>query len=1716
NNYGAAGTVFPSSIGLSQTWDEDLMYQIGDVVAKESEANGGSIGRLAPVLDLLRDPRYGRAYETLGEDAYLTGSLGTAYAGGMNQRTDEGHQQFIPILKHVLGYNTEVNRLWLNSVLPLRSMKEYYEKVFRYTVEGGVSKSLMNSYPLINGKPMSIHPVQNALLNVWTPDYEGTGHYEFTTRNDAGSGSSLFVHSQRYFEDNPDGRALGVAEGVLNGEMSWSFRVFGNVLGPLHDAVTRGMIDADDLKENAKRAIAMNLRMGDYDQFGIQSPYFANATAVRSAVVKQNRQLALRASQEQIVLLKNEDNTLPLPASTSQAALIGPLADQVLKDHYTGPYSYLITIKDALENKLGADNVGFTRAIDTVAIQASNGQYLQNPENNFRAAGSAGTTTTVDGQTVITSQDNPVLANGGTTKPTLDDKPLLFEIHDYGSTFNLIRTPINNRYLQVTSWLPNVNPVRDILGHTLINNTSSPGEANLETGRTQYVLYQNFRIVPTDDGKVGLYNMVTGNGSNNPEPDAKAYDADDEDLNHGSYLKIDTSGRIVTDLTTTGPYRNERHTDGPDITESPVDTDDTDEVIDHLPAADKFVIDSVQSSEEAIDAAVADLDDDAPVILVLGYEPHLNAKEAIDLYHTGLSAQQLRIIDHVTGNGPGQLDRDVILIVKTSNPMTIDADVQNNDKIKAILEISHSGQEEGSALVSALFADGYEVPATGFAPAKDTYAPYGTYTEYPGYLDANGKIAPYAPAGRLSATWYQEITDLKGASEDHPPASYEFPEYNETTNDNQSNMHGTINTGLNIYDIIKGERTYQYYRGQAPLYAFGYGLTYTPFVYSDVAVSAVTGGRFTVTGKVTNTGDTYTSDEVVQVYSALPDASRIDQPIKRLIAYERLLAIAPNETETFIFDVDLRDKLGVWDVESGQFIVEPGTYTITVGGTSALTPAAGNNATLTVTTSNGGTAAPARDLTKAPYTLAEAFDDYSDVGGRVDDVELISESVDYDSNTVVQFRKDGAWISFKNAAFGGTVPTQLTVRVGSDRAGSLNVYALAPGADPAALSSTAPIAAFTLADTRPVSGLGVGLGIGPIGAWEGGGVQGSANPGTKVGQDPIYANAYIKPAWTVVSEDVTLTAGSYDLYFVTSNRGSALDWVKFGPASDSAATSIEISQVYNKDAILVKEGTLPLRAALTPPTATDTVTWAVTDTTGGATALAAIDSKGVLTAAGTANGSVRVTATAGGKTDTLDVLITNQLDSNKVNIAVPTAAAPNPAPQLRTVEYLQLRTGGAFGQTDSIQRYRGTNQQTAVFGELFSENEDQTFKVGENDEYYLPNVYRVAPADAITWQIRNEDPTITTALAEIDDTGLVTATGAADGNVVITAALKNNPDISVERTITLQNQGAKDPYKIIQAEHWDTSNNTSAPAATYAAGGNELGLYQAAAFAPVSEGSAAYRPDEFLYKNIDFGAAGANLLRLRMASAAAATVEVWNGAAKIGTLYAAPSGSVSAYRTYPLALERQTGVQDLTLKVTSGSVRLNYFQFADGDTVTVTYNTGGGSAVESQLLAKGAAATAPNTSRSGYSFKGWYTSATGGSAWDFDTAVNSDITLYAQWQSTSSPSGGTSTPITPVPPDIPSGPLDKFSDAGQISDWAVEFVKRLVEAEVITGRPNGTVDPRGNVTRAEFTKMIVLGLGLEAGETPKAFTDVAAGDWFKSVVDTASSRGVVQGVSETS
>ncbi|GHU50256.1 hypothetical protein FACS1894127_5170 [Clostridia bacterium] len=211
------------------------------------------------------------------------------------------------------------------------------------------------------------------------------------------------------------------------------------------------------------------------------------------------------------------------------------------------------------------------------------------------------------------------------------------------------------------------------------------------------------------------------------------------------------------------------------------------------------------------------------------------------------------------------------------------------------------------------------------------------------------------------------------------------------------------------------------------------------------------------------------------------------------------------------------------------------------------------------------------------------------------------------------------------------------------------------------------------------------------------------------------------------------------------------------------------------------------------------------------------------------------------------------------------------------------------------------------------------------------------------------------------------------------------------------------------------------------------------------------------------------------------------------------------------------------------------------NTLLLKYDINGGSgtlAYPSQYLYPSGTSvkviTPTGISRTGYSFSTWNTKPDGtgtNRAVSSRFTITANTTLYAIWKSSGTGGGGGSnsggsgsgqnkpgsnSQNSPNTPSIPSAPLGGFTDYDKISNWALSCFERLIRDGIFKGYTDGTLKPQGNVTRAEFTKLIVLGLKIKGGGSAKYFPDdVKAGDWYKEYVDIASAYDIVRGVSAT-
>ncbi|GAA3263818.1 glycoside hydrolase family 3 protein [Nonomuraea helvata] len=360
-------TVFPQAVGLGTTWDEDLVRLVAEAVSVELRAfhrhrppaigsGANSLQAWAPVVNLLRDPRWGRNEEGYSEDPMHTARLGAAYCRGL-VGDHPSYLRAAPVLKHFLAYNNEDDRCVTSSGLRPRVLREYDLAAFLPIVAGGLATGVMAAYNLVNGRPCHVSPLIETELRRLNPD--------LFVVSDAEAPSNL-VELEHYFDDHAESHAAALKAGID------SFTDHGEesevVIGRLREALERGLIDEDDIDRAVRRQLSLRFRLGEFDPD--LDPYADIGPEVIDCA--EHRALALRAATESVVLLKN-DGLLPL-AGTPRVAVIGPLGDTLFEDWYSGTMPYQISVADALEEALG--EVVRVEGCDRIALRSRSGAEL--------------------------------------------------------------------------------------------------------------------------------------------------------------------------------------------------------------------------------------------------------------------------------------------------------------------------------------------------------------------------------------------------------------------------------------------------------------------------------------------------------------------------------------------------------------------------------------------------------------------------------------------------------------------------------------------------------------------------------------------------------------------------------------------------------------------------------------------------------------------------------------------------------------------------------------------------------------------------------------------------------------------------------------------------------------------------------------------------------------------------------------------------------------------------------------------------------------------------------------------------------------------------------------------------------------------------------------------------------------------------------------------
>ncbi len=323
-------TSFPQAIALSSTWDDDLIFRIASAISDEARVlnrrNGKGLTYWSPTINMSRDPRWGRAEETYGEDPFLAARLAQNFIRGM-QGNDPKYLKTVSTVKHFACNNVDSGRHRISSNVDERSLREYYLPAFKACVQNAHVYSVMNTYNALNDVP---GPVNRTLLRYILRDEWGFEGYVVSDCDAVAD-----VHANHHYVLFPqDATALSVRSGTdLN--CGATYQIFSKI------ALSEGLMSVADVDSALSRVLKARFLLGEFDPPGMV-PYMAIPDSAVDCL--QHRNLALRAAREAIVLLKNQDAILPVNRdSVSSIAVIGPNADVVQLGGYSGTPAVSVT-----------------------------------------------------------------------------------------------------------------------------------------------------------------------------------------------------------------------------------------------------------------------------------------------------------------------------------------------------------------------------------------------------------------------------------------------------------------------------------------------------------------------------------------------------------------------------------------------------------------------------------------------------------------------------------------------------------------------------------------------------------------------------------------------------------------------------------------------------------------------------------------------------------------------------------------------------------------------------------------------------------------------------------------------------------------------------------------------------------------------------------------------------------------------------------------------------------------------------------------------------------------------------------------------------------------------------------------------------------------------------------------------------------------------------
>ena len=426
-------TVFPQSIGMAATWDPDLIYTEADVISTEARAKYNSIkssGKSgiyqgltfwSPNINIFRDPRWGRGQETYGEDPFLTARIGVAFVKGL-QGSDPRYLKVIATAKHFAVHSgPEPARHKFDAWCSEKDLYETYLPAFEALIREGKAYSVMGAYNRLYNVPCCASGLlmDEILRKKWG--------FQGYVVSDCGAIWDIY-NGHRLVGNATQASVLGVKAGTD--------LTCGNEYGSLMDAVRLGYISEVVIDQSVKRLFTARFRLGMFDPEN-EVPFSRILPSENDK--EEHRVLARKVAQESIVLLKNDNQTLPLSGKIRSIAVIGPYADKlnVLLGNYHGDPSKPVTLLQGIKNKAGK-KIRVSYSMGVPALEDID--YKQNvidwmPAGAEKAA------------LEVAAASDVIIFTGGIS-PDLEGEEMQVDIHGFsGGDRNLLDIPNNQTEL---------------------------------------------------------------------------------------------------------------------------------------------------------------------------------------------------------------------------------------------------------------------------------------------------------------------------------------------------------------------------------------------------------------------------------------------------------------------------------------------------------------------------------------------------------------------------------------------------------------------------------------------------------------------------------------------------------------------------------------------------------------------------------------------------------------------------------------------------------------------------------------------------------------------------------------------------------------------------------------------------------------------------------------------------------------------------------------------------------------------------------------------------------------------------------------------------------------------------------------------------------------------------------------------------------------------